>query len=44
VPVHIVHSVGQLPFTGSDVLGLLLMGVAAVTIGLAIVRNRRLFD
>ena len=42
-PPHIAvaHAVGQLPFTGADILTLLLIGVAAVTIGIALVRHRR---
>ena len=36
-----LHLTGQLPFTGGDVLGLLLLGVAVITIGIAFLRFHR---
>ena len=41
-PPHLVaHAVGQLPFTGGDVLQLLALGLAAVALGYALLRRRR---
>ena len=41
IPMHAAHVGGQLPFTGGDVLELLLLGVAIITIGIAFLRFHR---
>lgn len=42
LPPHLVaHAVGQMPFTGADIVTLLVVGLAAVALGFFLARRRR---